>query len=91
MKVPEDTQKRRSIFVFGEKNLTKKIPVPSGKHRKRIVKKDEMKLKKPRGQNRYMMRDKYLNAEKLKSAQRKETIRKYVINTNREVKLRYWP
>ena len=60
------------MFVFGEIKLAKNIAVPTDECRRRTAKKYKRKIKKPRKQNRYMMRDKELNVEKLKITQGKK-------------------
>ena len=71
-KLPVDTERRGTIFVFGEISFAKKITVPSGEYSRHSVKKDKREIKKPRKQNRHILHNKELNAEKLKRSQRKK-------------------
>ena len=47
-KLHKDTQRRRTIFVFGKNSLAEKISVLSSQYRKHTVKKDKRKIKNPR-------------------------------------------
>ena len=68
----ENTQRKRTVIIFGENSLAKNISVPSGEQRKHTVKKDRKKTKTPRKKNRYTVCDTYLNGKKLESAKRNE-------------------